>query len=82
MSKLTTSVSVALVHATLVSGVRTLPDCSSGPLASNGICDTTASPAERASALVSVMNTDEKLDNLVRSVPTNATHPQGLTYSV
>ncbi|KAF2738056.1 beta-xylosidase [Polyplosphaeria fusca] len=43
------------------------PDCSSGPLKSNKICDTTADPAARAAALVAAMQQQEKLDNLVRS---------------
>lgn len=42
------------------------PDCVNGPLKSNKICDTTATPAERASALVSALNQDEKLKLLVR----------------
>jgi beta-D-xylosidase 4 len=41
-------------------------DCASGPLKSNKICDTTASPPERAAALVAAMQQQEKLDNLVR----------------
>lgn len=44
------------------------PDCVSGPLASNKICDATAEPEERAAALVAAMTTDEKLRNLVRYV--------------
>jgi beta-D-xylosidase 4 len=35
-------------------------------LKSNKICDTKATPAERAAALVSAMTQDEKLANLVR----------------
>ena len=42
------------------------PDCVNGPLKSNKICDTKATPAERAAALVSAMTQDEKLANLVR----------------
>lgn len=65
---LAAAVGVAVAHATLALGVRTLPDCTSEPLASNGICDTTASPGERAAALVAAMNQAEKLNNLMRSV--------------
>ena len=36
------------------------PDCQNGPLASNGVCDTKASPAERAQALVKAFTTEEK----------------------
>lgn len=42
------------------------PDCVNGPLKSNKICDVKATPDERAAALVSAMNQDEKLANLVR----------------
>ncbi|SPO02550.1 related to xylan 1,4-beta-xylosidase [Cephalotrichum gorgonifer] len=45
------------------------PDCESGPLAENGVCDVTASPAERAAALVEAMTIDEKLANLVNTAP-------------
>lgn len=59
---------VASVYVSLAKDIRILPDCSSDPLASNGVCNTTYSPAERASALVAALNTEEKLANLVRSV--------------
>lgn len=36
------------------------PDCQNGPLASNGVCDTKASPVERAQALVKAFTTEEK----------------------
>jgi beta-D-xylosidase 4 len=35
-------------------------------LKSNKICDVKASPSERAAALVAAMQTQEKLDNLMR----------------
>ncbi|KAL1836448.1 hypothetical protein VTJ49DRAFT_5136 [Mycothermus thermophilus] len=41
------------------------PDCVNGPLANNTVCDVTATPADRAAALVKVMTVAEKLDNLV-----------------
>lgn len=47
-------------------GAGVLPDCSKAPLSSNKICDTKASPRERAAAFVAVMQTSEKLANLVR----------------
>lgn len=51
----------------LASGAHGIgPDCASGPLKSNKICDVTASPPERAAALVAAMQDQEKLDNLVR----------------
>jgi len=45
-----------------------LPGCENGPLKSNKVCDKTASPRDRASALVASMQTKEKLANLVRYV--------------
>ncbi|KAI2626015.1 glycoside hydrolase family 3 protein [Hypomontagnella submonticulosa] len=48
-------------------GRITFPDCAGGPeiLTTNLVCDTTASPAERAAALISAWNITEKLVNLV-----------------
>ena len=58
---------LVLLGASLVSTTHAIgPDCVNGPLKTNKICDVTASPAERAAALVEVMETQEKLDNLVR----------------
>lgn len=42
------------------------PDCEEGPLAENLVCDVSASPGERAAALVEAMSIDEKLLNLVK----------------
>ncbi len=44
------------------------PDCINGPLATNAVCDTKASPPDRAAALVKAMNITEKLSNLVEYV--------------
>ena len=54
--------------ATAVSAqiVNTYPDCVKGPLASNGVCNVTLSPSQRAAALVAAMTNDEKLQNIVR----------------
>ncbi|CAI6336627.1 unnamed protein product [Periconia digitata] len=41
------------------------PDCVNGPLADNKICDVTATPLERATALVGAMEAEEKLGQLV-----------------
>lgn len=53
-----------------VLGKITFPDCAGGPeiLTTNLICDTSASPSERASALISAWNITEKLVNLVELV--------------
>jgi beta-D-xylosidase 4 len=47
------------------SGVK-YPDCANGPLKSNRVCDTSASPKARAAALVAAMNNNEKLANLIK----------------
>lgn len=47
-------------------GGVTYPDCVNGPLKSNTVCDTSASAGARAAALVSVLNNNEKLTNLVK----------------
>ena len=44
------------------------PDCTSGPLKSNAVCDTKAAPEARASALVAAMSNSDKLANLVKYV--------------
>ncbi|KAI1752137.1 glycoside hydrolase family 3 protein [Xylaria castorea] len=58
----------ALFNAITVSGL-VFPDCVNGPelLTSNLVCDTTASPAERAAALIKAWNITEKLTNLVNN---------------
>lgn len=53
----------------------TFPDCLDGPLSSNTVCDQNATPAQRASALVEAMTTEEKLENLVRCVRSSLTTP-------
>ncbi|KAL1840373.1 hypothetical protein VTK73DRAFT_3777 [Phialemonium thermophilum] len=45
------------------------PDCANGPLADTTVCDTEASPRDRAAALVALMKTSEKLVNLVDLSP-------------
>ncbi|KAK4202378.1 glycoside hydrolase [Triangularia verruculosa] len=49
-------------------GIR-YPDCASGPLRSNLVCDATAPPDARASAVVAAMNNNEKLANLINNAP-------------
>lgn len=41
------------------------PDCASGPLANNSVCNMELDPAARAAGLVAAMTIDEKLKNLV-----------------
>ncbi|KAL2866063.1 putative exo-1,4-beta-xylosidase bxlB [Aspergillus lucknowensis] len=60
------AVSVLLQYGTpAAAAVYTAPDCSQEPLASNGICDLTASPADRAAALVAALSAEDKVDMLV-----------------
>ncbi|KAK3309888.1 glycoside hydrolase superfamily [Chaetomium strumarium] len=54
----------SVIVADVVAGFR-YPDCTNGPLANNTVCDTKASPSDRAAALVKAMKIDEKLVNLV-----------------
>ena len=41
------------------------PDCIHGFLSNNTVCNSKATPSERAAALVKAMNVTEKLSNLV-----------------
>ncbi|KAF1959787.1 glycoside hydrolase [Byssothecium circinans] len=45
------------------------PDCVNGPLARNLICDTNASPPDRAAALVSILTLEEKFPQLIDQAP-------------
>ncbi len=47
------------------------PDCASGPLKANVVCNTEAAPVNRAAALVAVMGNADKLNNLVKSDTTH-----------
>jgi xylan 1,4-beta-xylosidase len=46
--------------------VREFPDCVSGLLASTKVCGTSTPPAERAAALVELLEPEEKLQNIIR----------------
>lgn len=46
---------------------QNFPDCENGLLAKNKVCDRTLSPPARAAALVAALNSDEKLQNIIRS---------------
>jgi beta-D-xylosidase 4 len=48
---------------------RYFPDCISGPLRNNTICDTTADPLTRATALVRAMTLEEKFANTDQNQP-------------
>ncbi|KAJ7505520.1 glycoside hydrolase family 3 protein [Mycena galericulata] len=45
------------------------PDCVSGPLANTTVCDTSATPAARAKALISMFTTSELIENTDNSSP-------------
>ncbi|KAB8304044.1 hypothetical protein EYC80_005390 [Monilinia laxa] len=45
------------------------PDCANGPLANNTVCDTTADPYKRATALVSLFTLAEKINNTGNTSP-------------
>ncbi|KAI1761818.1 glycoside hydrolase family 3 protein [Hypoxylon sp. FL1150] len=59
--------SILSLLGTSVLGRMAFPDCVGGPeiLTTNLVCDTSATPSERAAALISAWNITEKLANLV-----------------
>jgi beta-D-xylosidase 4 len=48
---------------------RYFPDCANGPLSNNTICDTSADPLTRATALVNAMTLEEKFANTDQNQP-------------
>ena len=61
---------LALACLALATDVRAVfPDCANGPLANNTVCDTSASPIERATALVSLLTLEEKINNTGNTAP-------------
>jgi hypothetical protein len=70
MKSLTSAAGAALA-ALLVSpasALWTIPNCTAGPLSTNGVCNQALDPSARAVALVNAMNITEKLANLVEYV--------------
>ncbi|KAI1657718.1 glycoside hydrolase family 3 protein [Daldinia decipiens] len=67
MKRPATSLALLSLLSAQALGKMTFPDCVNGPeiLTANLVCDTSASPSERAAALISAWNTTEKLLNLV-----------------
>ncbi|KAH9924718.1 beta-xylosidase [Fomitopsis serialis] len=45
------------------------PDCVNGPLANNTVCDTSATPLARATALISLFTLEEKINNTGNAAP-------------
>ncbi|KAK5631517.1 hypothetical protein RRF57_007231 [Xylaria bambusicola] len=74
MKRLGTLVVLLAFLPAFAAAILTFPDCINGPqiLASNIVCDKTASPAERAAALIGAWNITEKLANLVNDSPGTA----------
>lgn len=61
---------LALACLSLVANVyAVLPDCANGPLANNTVCDSSATPVERATALVSLFTLEEKINNTGNTAP-------------
>ena len=58
-------VAVVFHSSPAFAGVK-YPDCTSGPLKFNVVCDTKVAPEARASALVAAMSNSGKLANLVK----------------
>ncbi|KAI1472379.1 glycoside hydrolase family 3 protein [Daldinia caldariorum] len=58
-------VSLSITALLIVKGVvaKDFPNCQSGPLASNQVCNTTLDPWSRAAALVAQFTHDEKISN-------------------
>ncbi|GBE86378.1 Probable exo-1,4-beta-xylosidase [Sparassis crispa] len=60
----------ALSILALAGGVHAaFPDCANGPLANNTVCDATATPIERATALIDLFTLEEKLNNTGNTSP-------------
>lgn len=60
---------LVLLSVTIPASVRAglvYPDCTNGPLKSNLICDSSATPEARAAALVAAMSNNDKLANLIK----------------
>ncbi|KAI0379051.1 glycoside hydrolase family 3 protein [Hypomontagnella monticulosa] len=62
---MTSKVAVGAIALLAVKSVlaRDFPNCQSGPLASNQVCNTTLDPWARATALVAAFNHNEKISN-------------------
>jgi beta-D-xylosidase 4 len=60
MAALTIGLTALLAGQAFASAL--FPDCASGPLSNNTVCDTSASVSDRAKALVAVLTIEEKLN--------------------
>ncbi|KAF2467470.1 glycoside hydrolase [Lindgomyces ingoldianus] len=50
-------------------GLALFPDCTNGPMKNNAICDTSASPSDRARALVAAYTLEEKINATGSAAP-------------
>ena len=67
---MTSLLALAALAAPLVAAIpRGYPDCVNGPLANNTVCNTSADPLARATALINAFTTAEKLGNMGSEAP-------------
>jgi hypothetical protein len=66
MARLSSACLLLAALPELARGGLSYPDCTSGPLKSNLVCSTSATPEARAKALVAAMSNGEKLANLIK----------------
>jgi beta-D-xylosidase 4 len=69
MSSFAFLAALAAVPVALATQGRGFPDCSRGPLANNSICDTSLDPLARATALISLLTIEEKMNNTGSTAP-------------
>lgn len=60
---------VCQVNAQTFTDGRGFPDCQNGPLKNNTVCDTSADPSVRATALITLFTLEEKLNNTGSTSP-------------
>lgn len=65
------SATVLAMAATAVVGQSNFPDCKTGPLANNSICDASLDVSTRVKALVSALTTSEKINATISSYQGN-----------
>ncbi|EME48739.1 glycoside hydrolase family 3 protein [Dothistroma septosporum NZE10] len=65
---ITSALALACSAAAQLQG-RGFPDCDNGPLKDNTVCDTTADPLTRATALINAFTLQEKLNNTGSTSP-------------
>jgi len=61
--------SVSLLVSGAAAAGHLFPDCASGPLSNHTVCNTGASVADRAAALVAAFTNEEKFNLVVNTSP-------------